>query len=76
MAGGHSSVARVFGELQADLEADGAPLADADVQIGATALHFDLTLVTGNLRHFRRIPRLRLNEILAAARSQEAERSS
>lgn len=70
-----SPVARVFGELQADLEAEGTPLADADAQIGATALHFDLTLVTGNLRHFHRIPRLRLDEILADARSQEAKRS-
>ena len=67
--------ARVFSVLQADLEAQGTPLADADVQIGATALHFELTLVTGNLRHFGRIPGLRVDEILADARSEEQERS-
>lgn len=63
------SVARVFGEVQADLEIRGTPLADADVQIGATALHFGLVLVTGNLRHFRRISGLRVDETLANARS-------
>lgn len=68
-------VARVFGELLADLEGQGTPLADADVQIGATALHFGLVLVTGNLRHFGRIPGLRVDEILANAKSQEPERS-
>ena len=67
-------VARVFGELQADLEAQGTPLADADVQIGATALYFGLALVTGNLRHFGRIPGLRVDEILADARSQVRQR--
>lgn len=68
-------VARVFGELLADLEGQGTPLADADVQIAATALHFGLVLVTGNLRHYGRIPGLRVDEILANAKSQEPERS-
>ena len=30
------------------------PLADADLQIAATTLHHDLTLVTGNVRHCER----------------------
>ncbi len=68
-------VARVFGEVQADLEDLGTPLADADVQIGATALHFGLTLVTGNLRHFGRISGLHVDEILANARSRESQSS-
>jgi predicted nucleic acid-binding protein len=67
------AVARVFGEVQADLEDRGTPLADADIQIAATALHFDLVLVTGNLRHFTRIPQLRVDEVLAKARGQEPE---
>lgn len=62
-------VARVFGELEADLESRGTPLADADVQIAATAVHFDLHLVTGNLRHFERVPELRIEPILADSRS-------
>lgn len=60
--------ARVHGALQARLEADGRALADADLQIAATAIHHGLELVTGNLRHFRRIPGLRICAVLAEAR--------
>ncbi|MDQ2810105.1 MAG: type II toxin-antitoxin system VapC family toxin [Chloroflexota bacterium] len=35
-------------------------IGDADTLIAATALHHDLTLVTGNRRHFSRIPNLTL----------------
>ena len=63
------SAARVFGKIRAELERAGNILPDADLQIAATALYHDLELVTGNLRHFRRIPNLRLNHILADSRS-------
>ena len=63
------SVARVFGEIRAELEKSGSILADADLQIAATALYHNLELVTGNLRHFERIPGLRINDVLAQARS-------
>ena len=62
------SVARVFGMIRADLERGGNILPDADLQIAATAIHHDLELVTGNIRHFERIPALRLNHILSNAR--------
>ncbi len=62
-------VARIFGEIRAELERTGDILPDADLQIAATALYHHLELVTGNLRHFQRIPQLRLNEVLAQARS-------
>ena len=45
---------------------DGSPpnlrgrLADFDLHIAATALHHDLTLLTFNLRHFDRVPNLKL----------------
>jgi predicted nucleic acid-binding protein len=61
-------VARVYGEIAADLEAHGRRLADADLQIAATARRHDLELVTGNVRHFERVPGLRLNRILASSR--------
>ncbi len=35
-------------------------LIDADLLIAATALEHDLTLMTQNLRHFNRIPDLKL----------------
>jgi tRNA(fMet)-specific endonuclease VapC len=63
------SVARVFGMIRADLERGGNILPDADLQIAATAIHHDLELVTGNIRHFERIPDLRLNHILSNART-------
>ena len=65
-----AAVARSYGELHAALEAAGGPLADADVQIAATALHHGLTLVTGNLRHFRRVPGLLIEPVLADSREK------
>lgn len=65
------ATAQVFGEIRAKLEEAGRILADADLQIAATAIYHDLELVTGNLRHFERIPNLRLNRILARARQSD-----
>ena len=65
------SVARVFGKVRAHLEQTGNILPDADLQIAATALYHDLELVTGNVRHFERIPDLRINRILAASRAND-----
>jgi predicted nucleic acid-binding protein len=61
-------VARVYGEIAAAVEGAGRRLADADLQIAATALHHGLALVTGNIRHFERIPGLDLHRALADAR--------
>lgn len=63
-----TAAAPVFGRLSADLERAGQRLADADLMIAATAIHHDLTLVTGNLRHFRRVPGLEIVSVLADAR--------
>jgi predicted nucleic acid-binding protein len=46
-----------------------AILPDADLQIAATAIYHGLELVSGNLRHFSRIKDLKINPILANARS-------
>ena len=54
------AAARVYGQIRAQLESAGRPLADADLQIAATALVHDLELVTGNVKHFRRVPGLRI----------------
>lgn len=63
-----TEAAKRFGELKALLESQGTPLADADLQIAAIALVAGHELVTGNVRHFTRVPGLRLNTALAAAR--------
>jgi predicted nucleic acid-binding protein len=65
-----SRVARVYGEIRAELEAAGRTLEDADLQIAATAIHHELELVTGNVRHYSRIPGLQLNRMLADARGR------
>jgi tRNA(fMet)-specific endonuclease VapC len=64
-----TGIAKVFGKIRAHLEEAGTVLPDADLQIAATALGHDLELVTGNLRHFRRISGLKLNAILADSRT-------
>jgi len=58
------ATARVFGRIRAFLEDEGLILPDADLQIAATAIYHGLELVTGNVRHFARIPELKLNRIL------------
>lgn len=48
-----------YGEVRACLELRGRPVADADLRIAAICLATDRTLVSGNDRHFTRIPGLR-----------------
>lgn len=50
--------ARIYGPLRAKLEQTGTPVAEPDLRIAAICLTHQLTLVTGNLRPFRRIPGL------------------
>lgn len=47
-----------YGELRAALERDGTPLAEPDLRIAAIALARGFTVVTGNVRHFERVPGL------------------
>lgn len=63
-----SATARVYGRIRARLEGAGKMLADADLQIAATALQHELELVTGNLRHFERVPDLVIRPVLARTR--------
>jgi tRNA(fMet)-specific endonuclease VapC len=56
--------AEVYGRLRAELEQHGLPLSDADLMIASIALRHDLLLVTGNTRHFLRVPGLRLENWL------------
>jgi tRNA(fMet)-specific endonuclease VapC len=53
-----AAAARRYGELRAELERRGTPIGDADMRIAAIALLHDLKVVTGNERHFRRVPEL------------------
>jgi len=51
-----AAAARRFGELKMELERRGEPLAEPDLRIAAIAVTRGLTLVTRNVRHFRRVP--------------------
>ena len=52
------AAAEEYGRLRAYLEARGTPIGHEDTQIAAIALANDLTVVTGNVRHFQRVPGL------------------
>lgn len=59
------AAARLYAPLRAQLEASGRKLDEPDLRIAAIALARDLTLVTGNTRHFSRVPGLRVENWLA-----------
>ena len=48
------------GEILAALSRAGTPIGIEDAQIASTALVHDLTVVTANIKHFQRIPGLRV----------------
>lgn len=56
--------AELYGPIRADLEAAGQRLADPDLRIAAIALAREALLITGNLRHFGRIPGLPVEDWL------------
>jgi predicted nucleic acid-binding protein len=53
-----ADAAEVYGPLRAELERQGKRLDEPDLRIASIALSRELTLVTGNVRHFRRVPGL------------------
>lgn len=53
-----ATAARRYGEIRAELERLGTPIGDADMRIAAIALSRGLRVVTGNERHFQRVPEL------------------
>ena len=59
------TTARAYAEVRTDLEQAGQRLDEPDLRIAAIALSRDLTLVTGNVRHFERVPGLTVENWLA-----------
>ena len=59
------SAGETYGRLRAELEQAGTPLAEPDLRIAAIALSHDLTVVTGNVRYFARVPGLQVENWLA-----------
>jgi tRNA(fMet)-specific endonuclease VapC len=62
------ALAETYGRIRAEVEDAGRRLADADLQIAATAIARGLTLVTGNVRHYERVAGLTLERVLADSR--------
>jgi tRNA(fMet)-specific endonuclease VapC len=54
----NDGIAEQFAEIRAFLRRRGELISEFDVMLGATARYYDLTVLTFNLRHFRRIPDL------------------
>lgn len=63
------SAADVYGPLRARLESGGQPLAEPDLRIASIALARNLIVVTGNTRHFDRVPDLPVQNWLEAPKS-------
>jgi tRNA(fMet)-specific endonuclease VapC len=54
------SIAETFGMIKSNLEYEGTPLDDFDLVIAASALAYNLILVTNNEKHFLRVEGLKL----------------
>ena len=54
------SIMDVFGEIKSSLEMRGSIIEDMDILIAATALSHNLILVTNNVKHFKKIKDLRM----------------
>lgn len=50
----------IYGRLKAELRERGQLIEDNDLYIASIALRHDLILLTGNTRHYERLPALRL----------------
>ena len=60
-----AAAARRYGDIRAELERRGTPIGDADLRIASIALARGLIVVTGNTKHFARVPDLVLENCLA-----------
>jgi tRNA(fMet)-specific endonuclease VapC len=49
-----------FAEVRAGLRRRGEIISDFDILLGSTALHYDLTVLTYNKKHFARIPDIKI----------------
>jgi predicted nucleic acid-binding protein len=59
-----AQAAEVYGPLRAELERQGKRLDEPDLRIASIATSRELTLVTGNVRHFKRVPGLTIENWL------------
>jgi tRNA(fMet)-specific endonuclease VapC len=53
----HNS-ARLYGKIRANLQKKGTPIGNMDMLIASVALANDMTIVTNNVKEFKRVPEL------------------
>jgi len=58
------AAAKTYGKVKAEMEKKGTVLSEPNMRISAIALHHNLTVVTGNTRHFSRVPGLKVENWL------------
>jgi len=63
IVGVDEATAKIFGRERGRLRAEGMLIGDMDLLIAATALRYNLTLLTNNRRHFDRIENLRIESL-------------
>jgi tRNA(fMet)-specific endonuclease VapC len=59
-----TEAAMIYGKTRADLESRGILIGDADLRIASIALVRDLTVITGNISHFGKVPGLKVENWL------------
>ena len=60
-----AAAARVYGQIRTILQQRGMPIGPLDMLIAAHAIALDVPLATNNVREFRRVPGLRVENWLA-----------
>jgi tRNA(fMet)-specific endonuclease VapC len=54
--------AKVYGKLRADMERKETPLTEPDLRIVSIAMHYGLIVITGNTKHFLKVPGLKVED--------------
>ena len=55
------AAAIIYGDIRATLEKQGTPIGSLDTLIAAHALSLEITLITNNVKEFKRVPNLKLD---------------
>ena len=58
------SAAFIYGRIRSELEKNGDTISNTDLRIASIAISNNLTLITGNMRHFQRIKDLKIENWL------------
>ncbi|MBI4652157.1 type II toxin-antitoxin system VapC family toxin [Candidatus Desantisbacteria bacterium] len=59
-----SASAFIYGEIRVKLEKKGTLISHTDMQIASIAMSNNITLITGNIKHFERIENLKIDNWL------------